>query len=133
VKPEVYLLDTSALITLINDEPGAHRVENILRRGDILVPWIVLLELNYITRREHGEAEADYRYAVVKQLPVKILWEIDEPILLTAARIKSGYRCSFADALIAAYAILNNAKLLHKDPEFEQLGAEIQHESLPYK
>ena len=40
-----YLLDTSALLTLIEDEAAANRVEAILREEKILLPWVVLLEV----------------------------------------------------------------------------------------
>ncbi len=133
MKSELFLLDTSALITLLDNEPGAQRVEQVLEHAENLIPWTALLEIYYIVRREKGEAEADILYALLKRLPVMILWEMDESLLLTAARIKSDHRCSFADAIISAYAILNKAILIHKDPEFEKLGAEIQMEFLPYK
>jgi predicted nucleic acid-binding protein len=128
-----YLLDTSALISLVEGEEGTERIEQILRLEECLLPWTVLLEAAYITRQEQGEAESDYRYAMMKQLPARILWEMDEPVLLTAARFKANFRISFADAVIAAYAVQENAILLHKDPEFEQLDGQVRLETLPYK
>jgi predicted nucleic acid-binding protein len=104
-----------------------------LLQQDSLLPWTVILEVVYITYRERGEAEADYRYALLKQLPATILWEIDEPVLLTAAQIKAGFRVSLADAIIAAYTHQHKATLIHKDPEFESLAAIIHLEALPYK
>ncbi len=130
---EVYLLDTSAWLTLIEDESGSDRVEEILRVGRSLVPWTVLLEVRYITLRKRGENEADRRYAYMRFSPVEILWDIDEAIVLTAARIKANNPISIADALIAAYAQRHNAILVHKDPEFESLSGEIVLETLPYK
>lgn len=129
----VYALDTSALMTLIEGEAGADRVEEVLREEHSLLPFPVLMEVHYMSRREQGRAEADRRYAVAKQLPSRILWQIDEPILLTAARFKASHKVSFADAMIAAFAKLYGAILLHKDPEFEVLAEEIGLEALPYK
>ena len=43
------------------------------------------------------------------------------------------YRISVADAWIAALAKDRNATLVHKDPEFEQVEAEVQVLKLPYK
>ena len=128
-----FLLDTSAILTLIEDEAGAERVEQVLIQGRVWLPWPVLLEATYITRQEQGEAEAEQRYALMKQLPVTILWEMDEPTLLTAARLKADYRLSLADAIIAAFAIQQDAILLHKDPEFEAITAQVSLEALPYK
>jgi len=133
VVPRAYLLDTSALLTLIEDEPGAKRVEEILRGERCFLPWPVLLEVHYVSRQEQGQGEADRRYTFLKQLPRKILWEIDEPTLLTASRLKASHRISLADALIAAFAQRQNATLVHKDPEFEVLKDQMDLESLPYK
>jgi len=133
VNPDGFILDTSALLTLIEDEKGAERVDQILQTERVWIPWLVLLEANYITRQERGEAEADRRHALVKQLPVTILWDVDEPTLLTAARLKASYRLSLADAVIAAFAMRMNAVLLHKDPEYEALAGQLSSEALPYK
>lgn len=86
-----------------------------------------------MTQQEKGRAEADRRYAMARQLPAEVLWQIDEPVLLTAARFKAEHRLSLADALIAAYARRRGAVLLHKDPEFEALAEHVELEALPYK
>lgn len=130
---EHYLLDTSAMLTLIEDEAGADQVEYVLTQGHAILSWLVLLETYYVTYQEQGQAEANRRYALMKQLPVKFLWEVDEPIVLTAGRLKATQRISLADAIIAAFAIQHNAVLLHKDPEFETLADQVKLESLPYK
>ncbi|MHB8870250.1 MAG: PIN domain-containing protein [Thermoleophilia bacterium] len=128
-----YLLDTSALLSFIEDEPGADCVELALKRPSTLIPWPVLLEAHYITLREKGEAEAYRRTALVKRLDVKILWDMDESTLLAAARLKAAHRLSLADAIIAAFALLTDAVLLHKDPEFDALAELVPMEALPYK
>jgi predicted nucleic acid-binding protein len=128
-----YLLDTSALLTLIEDEAGSDRVEEVLKAASILLPWAVLMEIYYITLQEKGRAEADRRYALLRQLRAEILWAMDEPILLTAARLKAEHHVSLADAVVAAFAIRNNAVLIHKDPEFDALAGLLAMEALPYK
>lgn len=128
-----YLLDTSALLTLIEDEDGATRVEELLRTPSTIITWMSLLEVAYITRQERNEAEADQRYALLRALPVSLVWSIDEPMVLTAARLKAQYRLSLADTIIAACAIQLDATLVHKDPEFEQLAHQMTLEALPYK
>ena len=128
-----FVVDTSALLTLIEAEIGVERVEEVLRKEAILLPWPALTEVYYISQQESGRSEADRRFALLKQLPGRILWEADEAVALTAARFKAEYRVSFADAMIAAFASRNEATLLHKDPEFEVLADLVQLESLPYK
>lgn len=70
---------------------------------------------------------------MVKQLNVKIQWNMDESTLLTAVRLKAGHRLSLADALIAAFALRTGAVLMHKDPEFDALAGLVPMEALPYK
>ena len=129
----LYLIDTSALLTFIEDEPGSDRVEKVLKDAAILLPWPVLMETYYIILQEKGRAEADRRYALIRQLQVNILWAMDEPILLTAALLKAEHHVSLADAVVAAFAIRNNAVLIHKDPEFEALAGLLRMEALPYR
>jgi len=133
MSPDGYLLDSSALLALIENEPGADRVEGILQQDTVWLTWLTPLEIYYVTCRERGQAEAEKRYALIKQLPAKIIWEMDEPTLLTAGHLKAEYRLSLADAIIAAHAIRANAILVHKDPEFETVSGELKLETLPYK
>lgn len=128
-----YLLDTSALFSFIEDEPGADKVESALKEKTTLIPWTVLMEVYYITLQEDNIAEADRRIALIKELNVKILWNMDETHLLTAARLKAEHRISFADAIIAAFAIRKNCVLMHRDPEYESLRGFVLMEALPYK
>ncbi|HUU33945.1 MAG TPA: PIN domain-containing protein [Vicinamibacterales bacterium] len=127
------MLDTSALLSFIEDEAGADRVEQALALPTTLVPWPVLLETHCISLQEDGQAEADRRIALIRQLQVEIVWGMDEATLLTAARLKAGHRVSLADAIIAAFAIRRGAVLMHKDPEFDGLAGLVQMEALPYK
>ena len=128
-----YLFDTSAILTLLEDEEGAQRVETLLRREEVLFPFLALLETYYITLQGQTEDLADQRYALLKQLPKAILWNVDEPTLLTAGRFKAAHRLSLADALIAAFAVQHQAILVHKDPEMEALQGAVEMEILPYK
>jgi len=47
--------------------------------------------------------------------------------------MKAKHRISVADAWIAALAQESSATLVHKDPEFEVMGDQIQVLKLPYK
>jgi predicted nucleic acid-binding protein len=69
----------------------------------------------------------------LKSLGGNILWNLNEPLLLTAGRFKGMYRLSLADAIIAAFAKENNAVLVHKDPEYEAINHEVRQMVLPYK
>ncbi len=129
---ERFVLDTSALLAFMTDEKGADAVEKILaiEENSVFVPWAVLFEVSYITRRTRGEKEADRRFVLVKELPVSILWNMEEPDVLSAARIKAQFRVSFADSIIAASALRQDATLVHKDPEYECFFGMIKLRSL---
>jgi predicted nucleic acid-binding protein len=128
-----FLLDTSALLAFIEKEDGAERVREVLLQQTIIIPWLSILETVYISQRELGEEEALTRYALLKKLNAKIIWDADEALLLNAARIKSTHSLSLTDSVIAAIATQHNAILLHKDPEYEPLQDVIEMEILPYK
>ena len=128
-----YLLDTSALLTLLEDEGGADRVQFVLKQSAVLICAVSLLELRYLTLRERDQAEADVRHALLRRSGAEILWELDEPTILRAAVFKADHSISLADALIAASAYRRGAILLHKDPEFDALKDQIKMERLPYK
>ncbi len=131
VKP--FVLDTSALMAFIEKEQGAERVRDILLNKSTIIPWLSILEIVYISQRELGEEEALTRYALLKKLNAKVIWDADEALLLHAARIKSSHSLSLADSVIAAITTQHNAVLLHKDPEYEQLQGVVEMEILPYK
>ncbi|MCC7020972.1 MAG: PIN domain-containing protein [Ardenticatenales bacterium] len=127
------VLDTSAILTLLEDEPGAERVQVIIERGTAVIPWIVLLEAYYVSFQERGQDEADLRYALMKRLPVTFDDVLDEPRLLTAGRLKASHRLSLADAIIAAVTLANSGTLVHKDPEYAAIQDQVRQEALPFK
>jgi len=128
VSAERFVLDTSALLAFMTGEKGADTVEKILSGSNnrLLIPWAVLFEIYYVTRRTRGDKEADRRFVLVKELPALILWNMEEPDVLAAARIKAQFPISFADSIIAAAAFRLDATLIHKDPEYEHLSGMIK-------
>jgi predicted nucleic acid-binding protein len=128
-----FLLDSSALFSLLEDEAGADRVEDLLRTEKVYLPWVALLEVHYISQQERGLDVANSRLALLKTLSAEIVWQHDEPALLLASRFKAQNRLSLADALIAGIASQLGAVLIHKDPEFEALSNAVDLEALPYK
>jgi len=90
---ELFLLDTSAVMTYIEDEEGADRVAEVMNNSRVLLPWTVLMEVYYITRQESGEGEALRRYALLKQSSLEILWDMDEPKRSITTRTSSLQNC----------------------------------------
>ncbi len=128
-----YLLDTSALMALIEDEPGAERVDHVLRNERVFVPFLVALETYYVTLQERSEDEADRRFGLIRQLAGTWLDQVSDQVLLVAGKIKARCRVSLADALVAAFAWNVGATLVHKDPEFETVADFVSLEALPYR
>jgi len=125
-----FVLDTSALLAMRDDEPGATEVEKLLRSAErrgspVLVSFITRMELLYVVWRKEGELAAREALRLVDAFDVTWI-SCDSEILETAASLKAQGRISLADSWVAATAIVHRAILVHKDPEFEGLAVEQQ-------
>jgi predicted nucleic acid-binding protein len=134
---ELYVLDTSAWLTLIEDEAGADSVEELIekaRAGEsvALISCMSFMEVYYITMLERDRNEAQARVDLMAALP-GLRVNSTEALSLLAGELKAQHRLSVADAWIAALAQERNATLVHKDPEFEQVEATVKVLKLPYK
>src|SRR5215468_5929403 len=102
--PRRFVLDTSAVLALRSDEPGADRVQMLLEqarrsRCQVLVSFMTRMELLYCIQREEGEDAA--RHALRMMDSFHIRWISCEPdILEKASLIKSSGRISVADSWI---------------------------------
>jgi len=133
----IYVFDTSAWLALIEDEAGAETVQKVLERAasdnaKILVSFMSFMEVFYITLQERDIEEARTRLRLLESLPITRV-ESTASLSVAAAKLKAKNRISVADAWIAALAQESSATLVHKDPEFEVLGDQIQVLKLPYK
>ena len=130
-----YLLDTSALMALRDNEAGADRVAELLAaheagRAKVFACFFSEFEVLYRVWKDEGEAVGRLAHAQCKALPMEWV-AFSEPLMLEAAAIKAGARLSVADAWIAASARLAGAALVHKDPEFQLL--DLVQEPLPMR
>ena len=132
LKDNLFLPDTSAILTMMDNEKGADTVENILRTKDILLPAIVLFEVYYKSIQRRGKEIAELRYATLKNIKASFIEIMGEPVLKKGGEFKAEYQISLADSIIAAYAFVYNATLVHKDPEYEALTM-INQVKLPFK
>ena len=116
-----FCLDTSAILTLRDDEPGAERVAMLLEGPDpCFACFITRMEVLYRVWKDEGEGSGRLAYEQLQSLPIQWV-DQTEPLLLEASRIKATHPLSVADAWIAATALHSQATLLHKDPEFEAI------------
>ncbi|MGQ9626940.1 MAG: PIN domain-containing protein [Anaerolineae bacterium] len=120
-----FVLDTSAILTVLNGEEGLETVVSLLaqaRNGEAIIylPFMALMEMEYLTLRRASPEETQYLLTLVKAWPVQPI-ESGEEWRHLAAEVKARTPLSVADAWIAALALLYHAQLVHKDPEFEQV------------
>lgn len=132
-----YVLDSSAFFALFGGEAGADIVQNLLeeaRSGSIIVfsSFVSYTEVFYVTYQEAGEREAQHRISLMNRLAI-IRVDSSQELGLIAGKLKAIHAISFADAWVAATAVMLGAILVHKDPEFEALEDELEMLKLPYK
>jgi predicted nucleic acid-binding protein len=104
-----YVLDTSAIMSVLFDEDGASKVLELLEKANrehcrISLPFIALMEVEYWLLRRLPE-EAERCMLLVQSWPVKV----EESHLKwwhQAAQLKAEGYLSVADAWIAALAII---------------------------
>ncbi|MFU8832033.1 MAG: PIN domain-containing protein [Wenzhouxiangella sp.] len=127
-----FLLDTSALLALRDDEPGAERVAGLLRDPAVRCHACFMTRMEVLYRIWKDESELAGKLALQQCLALPLDWvEASDELLLQAAELKAGFSISVVDAWIAAAAMRQGAILLHKDPEFNALA--IEQEWLPLK
>ena len=131
------VLDTSALLTLIEDEAGVEEVAALVEEAladqvHLYLSVIAKIELFYISVQEQGESIAKERMELLDDLPVEII-DVTEDLVETIGQLKAQYSISFADSCIAGLAESLDAELVHKDPEYEQVKDRITLQTLPYK
>ena len=120
-----FVLDTSAVLTILNQEDGLDTVLNILDKAKsqqdvVYIPFMALAELEYLLLRRISPEETLAILTLVSAWPVQVP-ESTEEWRHQAAKIKSRTPLSVADAWIASLALLQHAALVHKDPEYEQV------------
>jgi predicted nucleic acid-binding protein len=131
------VLDTSAIVCVLEDEPGAELVENRLRaahgeRIRLGASCMSLVEVYYKTHQSRGKEHAHHLLGILRSWPIDFIYP-DEALCIAAGEIKASFPLSFADAFVAATAREANAVLIHKDPEFESLRGIVKLTALPYK
>jgi predicted nucleic acid-binding protein len=133
-----YVLDTSALLTFIENEEGVEKkVEELFNEAlegniELFISVISCIEIFYISWQQQGKKVASERLELIDDLIIT-----QEPLTQQPTRIigeiKANNDLSLADCCIVGLAKLKQAILVHKDPEFEQVEEEIKQLKLPYK
>jgi len=120
-----YVLDSYALIAFFENEAGAQKVEEILKKmlaGRVkgylcIVNWG---EIYYITLREQGGDAAETVIRQIRKLPISLM-DVDRELTYQAAKLKGKYPIAYADCFAASLAMKLKATLVTGDPEFIKL------------
>jgi predicted nucleic acid-binding protein len=131
-----FVLDTSAVLTVLNREDGLDTVLPLLEKANdrqdvVYIPFMALMELEYLLLRKVSPEETMAILALVRAWPVEVP-ESTEEWSHRAALIKARTPLSVADAWIASLALWHHAELVHKDPEYEHVP-DLPMVKLPYK
>ncbi len=131
----IFVLDSFALLTYLNGEPGEARMVDLLTqardgKNRLLLCVINLGEILYTVERRRGLTKAQQTQALLESLPIEEV-PADRSLVLDAAHIKAKHPISYADAFAAALAERESATVLTGDPEFKTLEGRIKVEWLP--
>jgi ribonuclease VapC len=77
------------------------------------------MELLYLLRRAEGEEAARQAFRLIDTFPLEWV-SCESEILEAAALLKAEGGLSVADSWIGATAMVRNAILIHRDPEFDK-------------
>lgn len=116
-----YVLDTTALVTLLRNEAGADQVQAVMEGEEaVFLPFIVVMELRYVLMRNSSPERVTELMETLRATKAQVV-ESGPEWGIRAALVKSRGGLSLADAWIAALALIRGATLLHHDPEYDQV------------
>jgi len=123
-------LDAFALLTWLQDEPGADRVEQFLGRAAgeaefrCWISWINLGEVYYRLARVRGIAVADAFWEDIRRTVPVTPVGVTVGRVLEASRLKARYPIAYADAFAIQLAREMDVPLVTGDPEIRALERE---------
>jgi predicted nucleic acid-binding protein len=126
---KTYVLDASAVLDLLDNGPGASRVERLLIEADrssnpLLASAANWGEIFYLSWQRHGEQSARETMADLSRLPIRVV-PVDLPQALKAGELKALHKIPYVDCIAAALAVEQKATLVTSDRDFEKLGRQF--------
>lgn len=130
-----YVFDAFSLLALIQDEPGAPKMQKILdgaNKGEheLYISVVNLGEVIYGVWRKTNASNAERALAALDQLPIASV-DVDRALVFRAVALKAMHRLHYADCFAAALAQQESATLVTGDPDFRQVEEFIPVEWLP--
>lgn len=115
---KLYVFDSCAVIALLQREPGAEVVAEILKapRNRCLIHAINACEVYYDIYRRGGEEDASALEEILATTGIELVETIPSALWRTAGKLKAVWgRVSLADCLALALALLENGTVLTSD------------------
>jgi uncharacterized protein with PIN domain len=114
----VYVFDSCALVALLQREPGAEVVAEVLKdpQNRCLIHAVNVCEVYYDLYRRSGEEDASTLEEILADMGIELVETIPSALWRTAGKLKAEWRrVSLADCLALALAILENGTILTSD------------------
>jgi ribonuclease VapC len=126
---KTYVLDANAILNLVEDHAGAHRMERLIEEAvhqgtPLLMSVLHWGEVFYLAWQRHGEEKAQQTMGNLSRLPIDLI-PVDLPQALKAAEIKAVHKVPYVDSIAAGLAELRQATLVTADRDFDKLGRRI--------
>lgn len=128
------VLDAWALLALIfKEEPAAKKVRDLFiqssSKSPIYMSWINIGEIYYNIARKKGLTAADDTLVDIEKLNIRFQVP-SKPDILSAAKIKSEHKLSYADAFAVSLAQKIDGVIYTGDPEIVLLEGVVKVEKL---
>jgi predicted nucleic acid-binding protein len=132
-----YVLDASAFIRFLTNEPGALEVERIIKlakdgTAEILMSAVNWGEVLHSVLKKNGEAAMHSLESNLLSLPIQILAE-DSFTAKEVALFQFKYKVPYADSFAGSLAARNKAILITADYDFHSFGGPLKVHFLPTK
>lgn len=133
----IYVLDASAILRFIDNEPGAAEVEKLLKKAvtgavELLMSAVNWGEVLFIVLKAHGPDVMDKMESRLLSLPIRIL-VVDHVIARQAAEFRFRFKIPYADAFAGAMGRQHQATVVTADHDFTLLRGAVKVQLLPTK
>lgn len=124
------VFDSSAVLTLLFDEPTAEKVERILQdaaddKREVLISAVNWAEILYRVLQIQGNVGVDAARELEDQSPLRVV-EVDRDLAEMSAQLKLTFGLPLSDAFCAALAKKERAVLVTSDRGFEAVKGQVK-------
>jgi predicted nucleic acid-binding protein len=132
-----YVLDTSAILRFLDNEPGATEVERLIKEAalgkvELLMSAANWAEVLFVLLKVHGQTVMQNVEDRLQSLPLRLI-AVDPINARQAAEFRFKYKIPFADSFAGALALDTKSALVTADQDFRSVGNAIKVQFLPLK